>query len=433
MMKWIRWKPLPSSMMAMRKIGRGRAIFSGLTLSLAISQPVTAFHYQLNNHQFDAGFRPRIAYVEGDNEDGRAASLLIRLRASSEWSEQFSTVLEMDYVELGWEDEFSNGEHFNDNPVIPDTGGFDLNQALLIYSPTNSIQLSIGREAVNLGNERFVGSNSFWQNEQTLDMTGFKYSFGAASYFSYRYIDNANRINGDDADKYLSPSDANFSQNNGLRPARFLGDHDHNSHLLFAEFKEWDYSLVQAYYYDMDIKDAPAVSNRTLGLRYEFKGRTGNKRSLAHAEFALQDRPEIDKGALIPYYNIGAGLGYRSHEVSLNYEQLGENDGISFTTPLASLHDHNGWADKFLIIPAAGLQDTSLRYIWRKSPWKIDTRYHVFTSAENSASLGRELDVDLSVKFGRRSTLLLRYADFSSSDDAYASERRVFLQYLYNL
>ncbi len=419
-MKWIECKAPPSSMMVMPRTGKA---LGGITLLLASIQPASALEYHFDKHQFNLGFRPRIGYVESD-QDARELSALVRLRVLSGWTDKLSTLVEVDHVELGWEDEFSNGENLNGKPVIPDVAGTDLNQALLRYSLTNSFQLALGREALNLGNERFVGTNSFWQNEQTLDIAGFRYGFGDASFMSYRYLDNANRIFGDDAGHYLD---------SGQRPARFLGDHEHQSHLLFAEFKEWDYSQVQAYYFDMNIKDARAMSNKTLGVRYEFRQRMDAVRTQAHAEVALQERPEVNEGAIIPYYNFGVGLGYGSSEVSINLELLGENDNNSFMTPLSSLHDFNGWADKFLVTPETGLRDYFAQYIWRKNLLKIDARYHLFYEADSSSTIGKELDVGCSIKFDTKNTLLLTFADFSTSDALYVDERRVFLQYIHDL
>ena len=421
---------LPSCTTAMPRIGS--YTLATLLATLPVAPAAIALEDEWQNHQWGIRFRPRVAYVDADN-NARAASVLLRGRLASDWTEKFSTLVEMDYVALGWKNEFSNGEHFNDKPVIPDVEGFDLNQLLLSYAATNSLQLAIGREAVNLGNERFVGSNSFWQNEQTLDMAGLTFSFGTASFISYRFVDNANRISGDDAGTRLSPSDSDFIANNGQRPARFLGDHDHHSHLLFAEFKEWDFSTLQTYYYDMEIRDAQAASNKTTGLRYEYKGRLKKLRALAHAELALQERPEVDSGNWMPYYNIGAGLGYRASELSINYEELGANNDLSFTTPLASLHDFNGWVDKFLITPTTGLRDYSLQYIWRQSPLKIDARYHFFHAANNNTRYGEELDIDFIFKTGKRSSVLLRYADFYSHDQSYQDERRIFLMFSHDL
>ncbi|WP_276669048.1 hypothetical protein [Thalassolituus oleivorans] len=427
---------LLSSMTVMPKIGKSIFFSTILITLLAViattSQPVAALEYTLENHTFELGARARLARVDAE-ENARAASLLIRLRATSEWSQQFSTLFELDSVALGWQDEFSNGEHFNGHPVIPDVAGTDLNQALLRYSPTNTLQLTLGREALNLGNQRFVGTNGFWQNEQTLDTAGFKLEFGSASNVMYRYVDNANRINGQDAGKKLSPTDSNYAANNGIRPPQFLGDHDHNTHLVFAHFKEWDLSQIDAYYFDMEIKDAKALSNQTLGLRYEYKGRWNTLRTLAHAELALQERTDIHNDALLQYYDLGGGVGFGSNEITLNIQRLGEKNGVSFVTPLASLHDHNGWADKFLLTPSTGLRDYSLQYIWRQNPIKIDARYHRFNTDTDNSRIGEEFDIDLAYKFNRENIVLLRFADFTTSDDSYADEQRVFLMFTHNL
>ena len=409
----------------------------GVALLLVNSNNATALDYQWQNHALELGGRARLAKVEAE-ENARAASLLIRFGLMSEWSSQFKTLVEVDHVELAWENEFSNGVNFNGTPVIPDVAGTDLNQALISYAPTNSLEFLLGREAVVVGNQRFIGTNGFWQNEQTLDIAGFKLDFASASEISYRYVDNANRINGDDADKRLNPERSPFeaalaNANNGKRPAKFLGDHDHDSHLLFAKFKEWDYTELQAYYFDMNIEDAEPLSNKTLGLRYEYRGRLNRLRALAFAEWATQERSEVNADANLQYQNVGAGLGYRSHQLSLHYERLSEDNGISFVTPLASLHDENGWADKFLVTPVSGLQDYSLQYIWRNSPIKIDTRYHVFNADDNHRTLGNELDIDIEFTLAKNHILLVRYADFSAKDPGLSDEKRAFIMYSHNL
>jgi hypothetical protein len=435
---------LRSFMTAMPKTGSSVATLAGVVIGLvsaAIMSPsVVALEYTVQNHSLELATRARIAHVETNaktdaesQDNARAASLLLRLRATSVWTPQFFTLFELDHVMLGWQNEFSNGQHFNAKPVIPDVAGLDLNQALLHYTPTNTLQLTLGREAINLGNERFVGTNGFWQNEQTLDSAGFNFEFAHASQISYRYVNNANRITGQNAGENLSPVDANFTANNGLRPAAFLGDHTHDTHLLFAQFKEWDFSRLHAYYFNIDITEAKALSNQTLGLRYEYKGRWNKLRTLAHGELALQQRTHINNDAMLQFYDLGAGFGYGASEISINYQRLGANNGTSFVTPLASLHDHNGWSDKFLTTPNTGLRDYKLHYIWRQSPLKIDARYHVFNSDENGSKIADELDVDIILKLSRHNTVLLRYADFNANADNFTDEQRVFLMYTHDL
>lgn len=400
------------------------AIFPFITLSANI--------FDNDNHEFNVGFRPRIATVKSD-VDADAASLLMRASVESHWNERITSVLELDYVHLWWEDKFSNGVNFNGTPVIPDVSGLDLNQLAIQFKATNTLSISLGREAVNLGNQRLVGTNNFWQNEQTFDGASLTYELGSASSISYRYVSNANRINGEQADATLSPNDSNFTQNNGIRPAKFLGDHSHDTHLFWAEYREFDHSIIQGYYFDIDIEEAPGLSNRTLGARIEIKRRLNKKRVFAHAELALQQRPNVHTSQYTRYYNIGAGIGYLTHELAVNFEQLGENNGMSFVTPLASLHETNGWADKFLITPSTGLDDYSLRYIWRLSPWKFNLRYHLFNRDDTSSTIGKELDIDISYKLAHKNIVLLRFADFNSQTDNFTSEQRLFLQYIYNL
>lgn len=411
-------------MMATPKTGKkplAIALFGlGTFFGLSFPTPALAVEFENDIHSLTVSTRARLAQVEA-KEDARSASILVRASLESEWQQKLLTLLEIDHVELGWEDEFDNGVNFNGKPVIPDVAGSDLNQAWLRYSVNNRLTLTLGREAVNLGNQRFVGTNSFWQNEQTLDGAQLKFDFASASSLHYRYVANANRINGEDA------------TDNGTRPAQFLGDHKHQTHVVFAQFKEWDFSKLQAYYFNMDIEDANALSNETLGIRYEHKGRINKLRTLGHAEFASQQRPKANDDATLLYYSIGAGLGYRSNEISLKFEALGEDKGTAFVTPLASLHEHNGWADMFLLTPSYGLRDYSVKYIWRKNPFTIDARFHLFQADKGSRTLGQELDIDLEYNLTKKDKILFRYADFKSKDSNLSDEKRLFLMYSHQM
>lgn len=409
-----------------------KLLCTGLIAVMSICVETQAKTFSFDEYELNLGARPRFGYVDAPT-DAKTASILLRLRAESEWTERFSTVVELDYVQLALEDEFTNGVNFNNTPVIPDVEGFDINQFYLQFAISNTTDLVVGREVINLGNERFVGSNSFWQNEQSADAIGFNYEFATSSRLMYRYVDNVNRINGDDAGTFLHPSDPIFEANNGRRPPNFLGDHSHKTHLLFAEIKETDHSVFQAYYFDMDIEEARLLSNQTFGARYEYKARWGRLKTFAHAELAFQKRPELSNDGRYRYLNMGLGLGYKTRDFILQYEVLGEDNGSSFVTPLASLHDQNGWADKFLATPRGGLRDLSGKLIWRFSPFKLDLRYHIFSSDVSGDDIGKELDIDLSYKFSQNNSILLRFADFRSDSAAFQSEKRLFLQYFYNL
>jgi hypothetical protein len=59
--------------------------------------------------------------------------------------------------------------------------------------------------------------------------------------------------------------------------------------------------------------------------------------------------------------------------------------GQSYTTPLATLHKFNGWADQFLGTPDDGLEDAYVKFSTKLADYKLTVMYHDF-SAEDSGN-----------------------------------------------
>lgn len=387
------------------------------------------------DHSFDYGVRLRYADLKDGELDGRATSARLRLNLDSSWSSQLSTHIEFDHIETGYKDEHSDGVRFNGQPVIPDVPGSDLNQIFVHYQLDNA-QLKAGRQVINLDNQRHTGSMSFWQNEQTFDALRLDLNWLSSSQFNYIYIANTNRILGDDADESLYESDINFARLSGQRPAAALGDHEHNTHLLRAEINEWDYSKLSLYSYFVDNKDAPFTSANTYGASYAFKYKPTNIQYRIEAEAAIQKRTEIPSEPTLPYYRFDAGLGIESFEISWRYEQLASEDGVAFFPILGSLHEFQGWADRLSIPPPSGVEDKSYRLTWRKAPWKIDLRYHQFNEESGSQDLGEEFDCDITYKFLKRHSLMLRFANYQANENnsfGIQDRRIAVFSYSYNI
>ena len=99
------------------------------------------------------------------------------------------------------------------------------------------------------------------------------------------------------------------------------------------------------------------------------------------------------------------------------FESLGgdaESPGMSFRTPLATLHAFQGWADQFLSTPAAGINDLYFTVKYKASSWNLTAVYHDFSSEAGSSDFGTELDFSASRKFGDRYGLLLKAALFDA-------------------
>ena len=73
-------------------------------------------------------------------------------------------------------------------------------------------------------------------------------------------------------------------------------------------------------------------------------------------------------------------------------------DDGSFSTPLATLHKWNGWADKFLVTPPKGLRDLFVRLDGKLGIATWTVRYHDFESDQDSESYGTELDAEVLFK-----------------------------------
>ena len=107
--------------------------------------------------------------------------------------------------------------------------------------------------------------------------------------------------------------------------------------------------------------------------------------------------------------------------VTAGWERLGGNpaDG-QFNTPLATLHPFNGWADRFLATPAAGLEDTYLSVRGTVSAVQWSATYHDFRSDAGRLRYGDEVDFELRFVAPWRQTIAIKAALYDA--DAHATD-----------
>jgi len=86
--------------------------------------------------------------------------------------------------------------------------------------------------------------------------------------------------------------------------------------------------------------------------------------------------------------------------------------GEVFTTPLAASHQHNGWVDQFLSMPAGGLEDRYLKLSQRVGRGQFDLAVHEFSANIARGRYGRELDLAASGPFLEDYSVLLKAANF---------------------
>ncbi len=346
------------------------------------------------------GFRYR---YEGVDQDGKprnanASTLRTRLNFRTADYKGVSLFAEADDVSYIGSTRFNNLRNGKiDYPVVADPNGTDINQFYFDVKG-NDLLFRLGRQRINFDNQRFIGGVAWRQNEQTYDAATLIAKGIPDSVITYTYVDNVSRI---------------FGPEKGI-PAKDL---DSNSHFLHYNYSTDGFGTLVGYGYFLDFKDSPALSNRTIGVRYVNTFDLEGSFSIpVVAEFATQDDyGDNPIGYSANYYLLSAGVKASVVKVTFNYEVLeGDNTspGKRFTTPLSTLHAHQGWNDKFLTTPAAGIEDLYVSVGGNFVGVNAVVIYHDFSAQDGGASYGSEWDVALSKKFNDHYSALLKFSSY---------------------
>ena len=353
------------------------------------------------------GVRARYEFVDQDGFDKDANATTTRLRLNyktGQWN-NLTAFVEFDHVFNVLVTDYNSGAGTSPNrteyPVIADPDGSDLNQFYIDYAFDPEWKIRLGRQRTLLDNQRFVGGVGWRQNEQTYDAVSVTTTALENTTIFYSYVTQVRRIFG----QTVSAGKANV-----------------DTHLLNLKFEINDAWSVTPYAYLIDDHDTPVFSTSTIGARVAGDVAIGAGKLALLGEFATQsdagDAPvsfDADYSHFMATWTGKAGL-----TLGLGLETLGgsSDPGEAFRTPMATLHAFNGWADKFLATPAAGLKDT---YVTFKAPfgkWKFTAVYHDFAAETGSGDFGNEFDLSGSRKLTDRYSLLLKGAFFSADSGA---------------
>ena len=368
--------------------------------------------------KFGFSLRWRFEYVEQDPLPNASHAIPLRGRINFHTADLygFSAKAEVDYVYNFGLDTFNAGGGNTPRPpgypVIADPTGEDLNQLFLQYKANFGGQFRLGRQRIIYDNARFVGNVGWRQNEQTYDSFAFDHKTDSGWNFHYAYVDKVRRIFGNDV-----PS----------------GEHDQNTNLFNIRFDKSELGKLTAYYYDIDNKDVATFSNTTWGLR--IAGKFANEGpALGYVlEYANQkDNANNPVDYSARYWRGDLSAAFNWATVYVGYESLGGNNtdpGKAFRTPLATLHAFNGWADKFLATPHAGLNDFFFGAKGKAGNWNWNLLYHDFSAQSGSASYGTEVDASLGRKFKEHYGVLIKYANFNTDSPAYGDTNKFWVQF----
>jgi hypothetical protein len=271
-----------------------------------------------------------------------------------------------------------------------------VNQGFIKYN-NDKFTAKLGRQRINHDGQRFVGGVGWRQNEQTYDGLRLQYQATKGLLIDYTYVNNVNNI---------------FAKNVG-------GD----LHLTNVGYKINKNHKITGFNYLLDYKNASNSTN-TFGALY--KGTFGPV--FVNASYATQsDYGDNTASFTAEYLNAEVGTKFSGVTVLGGYELLGSDNGVAFSTPLATKHKFNGWADKFLGTPADGLADVYLTVKGAVSGVKLTATYHDFSSDVNGRDYGSEIDLAAAYKVNSTYSVLLKYAGYSA-DEVSVDTNKIWLQ-----
>jgi hypothetical protein len=287
-------------------------------------------------------------------------------------------------------------------PVVADPESYEFNRVQLVNTSLPGTTLTLGRQRINLDDQRFVGAVGWRQNEQTFDAFRIVNKSVKNLTLDATFLTQVNRVFGKE-----SPQ------------GRYEGD----SALLNAGYQT-KIGKITGFGYLLEFDNIPGVaaavrdSSSTYGLRFAGEAPAGKAKIAYLASWATQsdyaDNP------------LSFDLDYLLAEVTASYKQFGFGAGIEvldgngvkgFTTPLATLHKFQGWADKFLATPANGLEDVYVNATANlKAVGGLDTlglvlSYHDYNAEEISADYGSEWNASIAAKL-KKVSFMLKYADY---------------------
>jgi hypothetical protein len=307
-------------------------------------------------------------------------------------------------------------------PLIADPENIELNRFQLQYRPIKKAAITLGRQRINIDDQRFVGSVGWRQNEQTFDAVRFEYGDAKGLKADLTYAWSVRTIWGRDAKtsrQQAVDGDNIFANVSYPTPVGTLTG--------FAYVVDQDEAIVSLY----------RQSSKTVGARFAGARPLSKKAKLTYAlSYASQtDHGRNPNDYQADYKLAEVGLEYTAAKLGLGYEVLGADKGIAFTsfqTPLATLHKFQGWADKFLVTPPNGIKDLygSAGYGFKKvlgvDAINAQVVYHRFDSDRLDVHYGNELDALLSAKKGKW-TVTAKYAKYNA--DLFATDtRKAWLQ-----
>jgi hypothetical protein len=349
--------------------------------------------------------RYRVEVVDDDGFEDEAVASTLRTALSYEtgrWRGLSALVLVEDVTGVPDDDLYANAgagglnNGVTDRPVVADPEITEIDQAWLRWDAPGSrpVALVAGRQAISLGDQRFVGPVGWRQNHQSFDAARLTVGGLGPVTIDYSWVARVHRVFGD--------------------------DRECSSHLVWVPVEAGGAGTVTGYGFLLDFEDpaARSSSTATFGAEWRAERPAGGVKLSWEAEAARQtdwaDHPRSDLE--LDYLHLAGRAGFAPAWVEAEWEVL-EGDGRdAFQTPLATLHGFDGWADVFLRTPPDGLEALAVAAGGNAGSLGWTARVWGFGAESSDADYGRELDLQLVWKSPWQASFGVKAAAYRADD-----------------
>jgi hypothetical protein len=291
-------------------------------------------------------------------------------------------------------------------PVVADPEAYELNRLQLTNTLIPDTTITLGRQRIVMDDHRFVGNVGWRQNEQTFDALRVVNRKLRNVVIDFSYVDQVNRVFG--------PRALPGANDGRLHGSSFLAN---LSYLLpFGKLTGFGY-LIKLNERPLPVRD----STQTVGLRFQGERPLSKIKVGYIGSYATQQDYGANTLSFKNDYYLAEVTGtFRQYSLGAGYEVLQGTGVKGFTTPLATLHRFQGWADKFLATPVNGIQDQYINAGFQKKgvgpleTLSLTGSWHKYDSQRLNINYGSELDLQLQAKF-RRFNGMLKYAAYDAA------------------
>jgi hypothetical protein len=294
---------------------------------------------------------------------------------------------------------------YSQYPVVADPQNFAVNRLQLRNTSLPETTLTVGRQRIDLDDQRFVGNSGWRQNEVTFDAVHLVNRSVSKLTVDLTFLDKVHRVYGVDSPQGTYTGDSYLANVAYQLP---IGKLTGFAYLL-------DFAPIAGLTGALDPRRS---STSTVG------GRLAGSQPVTAVTFGYvvsyaSQKPRGDNPfSFTDDYFLGElNASAAGFTLAAGDEDMHGNGTSGFATPLATLHLFDGWADKFLTTPADGIDDryASLAWAARKiiglEKLSVTAVHHDFEAERVSSDYGAEWDLQLSGTW-HHYTGLLKYADY---------------------